>query len=59
MVEMEDESEDTLEWRLRIRKLEHAVAAVSQRLDELEKTVGDIELEIRQINEAEDIGVTQ
>lgn len=52
-----EEMESGLEQRL--ETLERSVAAMSRRLEALEKTVSSIELEVRQINESEDIGVTQ
>ncbi len=55
---MTDEPEDTLALRLRIERLEHALVEAARRLEALERAVGGMELEIRQLNEAEDLGAT-
>jgi hypothetical protein len=43
----------------RIGRLERAVDDLRRRLEQLEETVSSVEAEIRDLNEAEDIGVTQ
>ncbi|MFI5289819.1 MAG: hypothetical protein ACHQ17_09225 [Polyangia bacterium] len=55
---MADEPNDEFQLRLRVDRLEHTVSYLVSRLEALEKTVSGVELEVRQINRAEDLGVT-
>jgi len=50
---------DQEEIRERLERLERTLLVLARRLARLEGTVSSIELEVRQLNEAEDLGVTQ
>ena len=50
---------DQEEIRERLERLERTLLVLARRLERLEETVSSIELEVRQLNEAEDLGVTQ
>jgi prefoldin subunit 5 len=43
----------------RVRRLEATVEELRKRLEALEQTVGEIDLEIREFMESEDVGATQ